>query len=214
MSKQQNRIVAELGRPETPQETADRKAESSRVYRSSQSFRNLIAALIITIAVVAIIVFAVPRGQPTERPAIDVAKIASDVESTSDRPVIVPELGATWRVNAAALDGGAVTVWNITLAPAGERERGFINLSQAFDADVTWAPQETGGMAPTGTEEIDGVSWDVFDIGDRGSANVTYALGTQAGRDYVLLYGSRSADSTKELAQSLTEQLRNLKVAE
>jgi hypothetical protein len=38
------RVVAELGRPETPEETAARKAESSRVYRSSQNFRNLIAA--------------------------------------------------------------------------------------------------------------------------------------------------------------------------
>jgi len=206
-------IVAELGRPETPQETADRKAESSRVYRSSQTFRNLIAALIITVAVVAVIVFAVPRGEPTARPAIDVAKIAADVSSTSDRPVIVPELGDFWRVNAAGLDGGATKVWSITLAPAGERERGFIKLAQAFDADVKWAPQVTGGMAPTGTEQIDGVTWDVFDLDDRGTANVTYALGTQAGRDYVLLYGSRSADSTKKLAESLTSQLSALKEA-
>src|SRR5690606_41370440 len=97
MSRPQNRIVAELGRPETPQETADRKAESSRIYRSSQSFRNLIAALIATVAVVAIIVFAVPRGEPTPRPAIDVAKIASDVESTMDRPGVVPDGGHDWR---------------------------------------------------------------------------------------------------------------------
>ncbi|WP_193598367.1 DUF4245 family protein [Microbacterium sp. YJN-G] len=207
------RVVAGLGRPETPQETADRKAESSRVYRSSQTFRNLIAALIATVAVVAVIVFAVPRGEPTERPLIDVAKIAADVESTSERPVVVPELGDFWRVNAAGLEGGAVTVWNITLAPSGERERGFIRVAQAFDADVTWAPQVTGGMAPTGTTEIDGVTWDVFDMGDRGTANVTYALGTQAGPDYVLLYGSRSADSTKELAESLTAQLSDLKEA-
>lgn len=213
MSKQP-RIVAELGRPETPQETADRKAESSRIYRSSQSFRNLIAALIVTVAVVAVIVFAVPRGEPTARPAIDVAAIAAKVESTSGRPAIVPELNDFWRVNAAELEGGAVTVWNITLAPEAERERGFVRVAQAFDADVTWAPQATGGMAPNGTTEIDGIVWDVYDMGDRGTANVTYALGTQAGRDYVLLYGSRSADSTAELAASLTDQLDDLKEAE
>src|SRR5690606_6555516 len=109
------------GRPETPQETADRKAESSRIYRSSQSFRNLIAALIATVAVVAIIVFAVPRGEPTPRPAIDVAKIASDVESTMDRPVGVPEVGDDWRVNAAGPGGGAGAGWNITLAPPPAR---------------------------------------------------------------------------------------------
>ena len=127
--------------------------------------------------------------------------------------MIVPELGDFWRVNAAGLEGGATKVWSITLAPAGERERGFVKLAQAFDADVDWAPQVTGGMAPTGTEQIDGVTWDVFDLGDRGTANVTYALGTQAGRDYVLLYGSRSAESTKKLAESLTSQLSDLKEA-
>lgn len=203
-------IVAELGRPETAQETADRKAESSRVYRSSQTFRNLIAALIVTVAVVAVIVFAVPRGEPTPAPKIDVAKIAADVTSTTGHPVVVPELGDFWRVNAAGLDTGGVTVWSITLAPAAETERGFIKLGQAFDADVKWAPQATGGMAPNGTAKIDGITWDVFDMGDRGTANVTYALGTQAGHDYVLLYGSRSADSTKKLAASLTPQLKDM----
>jgi hypothetical protein len=48
---QSPRIVAELGRAETPDETAARKAESSRVYRASQNTRNLVAALIVTIAV-------------------------------------------------------------------------------------------------------------------------------------------------------------------
>lgn len=207
-------IVAELGRPETPQETADRKAESSRIYRSSQSFRNLVAALLATVVVVAVIVFAVPRGEPTARPPIDIDKIAVDVASTLNRPVVVPEIGDFWRINAAQLDGGAIRVWSVTLAPAAEKERGFIKLGQAFDADVTWAPQATGGLAPTGSENIDGIDWDVFDLGDRGSANVTYALGTQAGHDYVLLYGSRSADSAKKLAESLTAQLNDLKEAE
>src|SRR5690606_6700529 len=128
-------IVAELGRPETPEETAARKAEFSRNYRSSQSFRNLIAALIITLAVVAVIIFGVPRGEPASEREIDVAGIAADVESTMDRPVIVPEADEFWRVNAAELQGGSTTVWDITLAPADEDERGFIRIAQAFDAD-------------------------------------------------------------------------------
>lgn len=205
------RIVAELGRPETPQETADRKAESSRVYRSSQTFRHLIAALIITVAVVAVIVFAVPRGEPTPRPAIDVEKIAADVESATDRPVIVPDLDDFWRVNAAGLENSAPAVWNVTLAPAAERERGFIRVAQAFDADVTWAPSVIGGMAPSGTKTVDGLEWDEYDLGERGTANVSYALGIQAGADYVLLYGARSPESTADLAASLTTQIEELK---
>ncbi len=210
----QPRIVAELGRPETPQEAAARKAESSRIYRSSQTFRNLIAALIVTIGVVAVIVFAVPRGEPAPRPEIDVSAIAADVSATTDRPVVVPRLGDEWRVNAAGLEGGAPAVWNITLAPVGERERGFVRIAQAFGSDVTWAPHVLNGMAPTGSTQIDGREWDEFDLGSRGAANVTYALGIQAGADYVLLYGSRSPESTAELAESLSAQIDDLEEAE
>lgn len=213
MSRQPN-VVAGLGRPETAQETADRKAEASRVYRSSQTFRNLIAALLVTIAVVVIVVLAVPRGQAPQRPPIDVAKIAADVETSMQRPAIVPELDDAWRVNAAELQGGSPTVWNITLAPSAEDERGFVRVAQAFAADVSWAPQALDGMAPTGTTMIQGQKWDEFDIGSRGTANVTYALGIQAGTDYVLLYGSRSAESTAEVAASLSTQINDLKEAE
>lgn len=204
-------IVAELGRPETPAETAARKAASSKAYRSSQTVRSLVAALIATLAIVAVIVFAVPRGEPATTEDIDVAGIAADVESTVGSPVIVPELGSFWRVNAAGLTSGAPIVWDVTLAPAAQNERGFIKLAQAFGTDASWAPQRLNGTAPTDTTTIDGVEWDVYDLGDAGAKqNITYAIGTQAGDDYLLLYGSRSAESTAELAESLLPQIREL----
>ncbi len=209
MSKQP-RIVAELGRPETPEETAERKAEFSKNYRASQTFRNLIAALIVTLAVVAVIIFAVPRGEPATERTVDMAGIAADVESTMERPVIVPELDDFWRVNAAELQGGATNVWNITLAPADEDQRGFIRIAQAFAADVSWAPQLLNGTAPTDTVRIGGLDWDVYSLGRESENNVSYAIGTQAGDDYVLLYGSRSPDSTAELAESLIPQIRTI----
>ncbi|MFF7291912.1 DUF4245 family protein [Microbacterium sp. NPDC008134] len=205
-------IVAELGRPETPEETAARKAASSKAYRSSQTVRSLIAALLATLAVLAVIIFAVPRGEPASTPSVDLTGIAADVENTMDSAVIVPELGDFWRVNAAELQSGATVVWDITLAPAADDERGFIKVAQAFDADSRWAPQRLEGTAPTDTVTIDGIEWDVFSPGDSAS-NISYALGTQAGDDYVLLYGSRSADSTAELAASLTPQIRTLSEA-
>lgn len=209
MSKQPP-VVAELGRPETPEETAARKAEFSKTYRSSQTFRNLIAALIITVAVVVIVVFAVPRGQPASETEIDLPGIAADVESTMERPVVVPELGDFWRVNAAALEGGPTVVWNVTLAPAGEDERGFIRVAQAFDADEKWAPQMLNGTAPTDTTRIGGLTWDIYSLGKNAEDNVSYAIGTQAGSDYVLLFGSRSPDSTAKLAESLVPQIEEI----
>ncbi|KNY07542.1 DUF4245 family protein [Microbacterium sp. GCS4] len=204
-------VVAELGRPETPEETATRKAEFSRAYRSSQTIRGLVAALIATLAIVAVIVFAVPRGEPATPQTIDVARIAADVETTMGSPVIVPIDDDFWRVNAAGLTSDATVVWDVTLAPASENERGFVKFAQAFDADSSWAPQRLNGIAPTDTTTIGGLEWDVYSLGDAGAKqNITYAIGTQAGDDYVLLYGSRSADSTAELAESLVPQIREL----
>lgn len=208
-------IVAELGRPETPEETAARKAASSKAYRSSQTMRSLIAALLVTVAVVAVIIFAVPRGEPTNAKKIDLVGIAANVESTMDSPVIVPDLGDFWRVNAAGLTSGATVVWDVTLAPADEDERGYIRLAQAFDADSGWAPQRLNGIAPTDTVRIDGLDWDVYQPGGAGAEqNITYAIGTQAGDDYVLLYGARSAASTADLAESLVPQIRALSEAQ
>lgn len=205
------RVVAGLGRPETAQETADRKAEASRVYRSSQTFRNLIAALIVTVAVVAVIVLAVPRGEPAARPQIDVAAVAANVESTMGSPVLVPDLPANWQVNAAELVDAAVPVWDITVAVP---EQGFVHIAQAFDADVTWAPQVLSGIAPTDSQVIDGREWDQFVVKDPSSnANISYALGTQAGSDYVLLYGSLPEEATAELASSLSTQIDALSEA-
>lgn len=200
-------IVAELGRPETPEETAARKAEFSKNYRASQTFRNLIAALIVTVAVVAIVILGVPRGERVAESSVDLVGIAADVESTMDRAVLVPELGDFWRVNAAVLEG---SVWKVTLAPAAEDERGFINVAQAFDADAAWAPQVLNGFAATDTLRLEGREWDVYDLPANTENNVTYALGTQAGEDYVLLYGARSTDSTAKLAESLTPQLEKI----
>jgi hypothetical protein len=105
-------------------------------------------------------------------------------------------------------------VWEVTLAPEADEERGFVKVAQAFDADASWAPQRLNGIAPTDTVRIGGREWDVFEPARAESnGNVSYAIGTQAGDDYILLYGSRSADSTAELAESLIPQIRTISEA-
>ena len=201
-------IVAELGRPETPAETAERKAAASKAYRSSQTFRNLIAAMIVTLAVLAIIVFAVPRGSVTPPPPIDVPALAAEASTAMDRPVLVPEIGEGWQVNAAELSGGPTTTWDITIAPTGDDERGFLKITQAFESDAAWAPQRLAGTAPTGTVEVAGVEWDEYVLRNPAqSANVAYALGVQAGPDYVLVHGALSPEDTADFAATLTPQI-------
>lgn len=203
------RVVAELGRPETPDETADRKAAASYAYRSSQTTRNLVAALLATLAVVLVVVLGVPRGDGRAPEPIDLPAVAAQVESSRGVNVVLPEVPADWSVNVAAVEGDGVEAWTIVFAPA--HEPGFVRVAQAFDADDTWASRTMRGASPRDTETIGGVTWSRYDIADPASAgNISAALGVQAGRDHILIYGSISDDSLRLVAASIADQVRAL----
>lgn len=202
------RVAAHLGRPETPEEIAARKAESSRNYRGSQTFRNLLTALFVSLALVLVIVWGVPRGETPERPAIDVAAVAAAAEDAIGQDVVVPEAPEEWRVNAARVESGATETWKVTYAPD---DSGFLIFTQAFGADETWAAQTLGGAAPTGSTTIDGIVWDVYEFSDpSANANVSYALGTQAGADHVLVYGSTTPERAAAVASLVSDQVHAL----
>lgn len=200
------RIVAELGRPETPQETADRKAASSAAYRASKTNRNLIAALLVTLALVAVIIFAVPRGEMPAREPIDVAAIAADVSDAEGRAVLVPDGAEDWVVNSARIDADDVRAWTIVYAP----EKGYFRVAQGFDADEAWPARVLGGASATDTVTIDGVTWDRYDITDlERSGNISVALVTTAGPDTVMIYGGGGLedDVLEQAATSVADQV-------
>lgn len=194
---------------QTPEEIAAQKAERSAQYRKSQTAKNLVFALLVTLGVVAIMILIVPRGTPTEPPSIDYAARAADTETFLQQPVLVPEIPAGWRVNVAELDrsGSTGPVWKMTLAPA---DRGFVQLAQAFDTEA-WLPPALAGISPSDSIEIDGREWAEYKPRDpKTTANVSYGLGTQVGDDYVMLYGSVSSERAIELAANLGPQLDDL----
>jgi hypothetical protein len=202
------RIVAELGRPETPEETAARKAESSRVHRASQNTRNLVAALIVTIAVVVVIILAVPRGTPPEPAPIDVAAVADRVSTAEGRPVIAPEAPESWRVNVAAVEGDGPRAWTVVYAD----ETWFLRVAQGFDADPAWPTRMLSGASVDGTVTIDGVTWDRYDIADPSRAgNISVALATQAGADTVLIYGNADEETLEEAAAAAAPEVERLR---
>ncbi|MFT4306941.1 MAG: DUF4245 family protein [Microbacterium sp.] len=200
------RVVAELGRPETAEETAARKAESSRVYRSSQTFRNLIAALLATLAIVAVIALGVPRGDPTPAAAIDVAAAAAATAEAYGRPVIAPEVPSDWTVNQAQIDGDNVTAFTIVYVPD---DASYLRVAQAFDPDAAWVSRTLSGAVSDGTVTIDGIDWDRYELS--ASDDVSYALATAAGADQVLIYGTADADTAALAAAGVADQIRALR---
>jgi len=206
----EGRVVAELGRPETPEETAARKAKNSREYRDRKTTRNLVYALVACLAVVIVIVLAVPRSNEPMHPDVDVAAIAEQAQAVSDEPLAVPDLPAGWSANAAELrrsqtDG--VTAWYIgNLTPSGE----FIGLSQGLAANATWSADLLARTLATGTVQIDGVDWTIYDNRDSSDdiGNARYGLTTESGSTIFVLAGTATDAEFATMAAAIADTVK------
>lgn len=199
-------IVAELGRPETPGETAARKAENSRLYRQRKTVNNLVFSLLVTLGAVLIIVLMVPRGTGGfEDYSVDVAAVASTDSSSSGRQLVVPEVPADWKAKQAGLraDGG-VEYWQIGYTTSNEA---YATVVQAFDAegqaaDARWIADRLEQQTATGTETMGGIEWTVYDHTDRSpdGANMLFGLEGRAGDATLLVFGTDRPEVIRELA--------------
>jgi hypothetical protein len=205
-SRRQPRVVAELGRPETPQETADRKAENSRNYRKRKTVNNLVYSLLVCVGLVLIIALAVPRADSSLVPEVDYAAVAAEAQSSSEHTLANPELPGSWSSNRAEADeSGGVSSWNIGLiTPANE----YIGITQAFDANETWLSQQLRQFAASSTITIDDVEWTVYDNRGREDAgNMEYALTTESGASTFIVFGTADDGEFHTVASALADQV-------
>jgi hypothetical protein len=201
-------IVAELGRPETPDEIADRKAEASARRRSNQTTVNLVLALLASLAVVALVVLVVVRPQQIERDPVDYRAVAVDAQGEVDVPLAAPVLPDGWSANRAELKpAGAdgVQSWQVGfLTPSGQ----YIGLVQGIDANATWVGDQTGDHEATDSILIDGIDWNVYDRTDTDDpGNLAYALVATLDRSTVVLAGTATHDEFATLAAAVATEL-------
>ena len=205
MAQRPQRVVAELGRPETPEETAARKAQNSRLHRQRQTVLNLVLSLGASLLVVLVIVLLVPRSDTAMTRDVDVAPIAEQAQVASDDQLAVPELPEGWRANAAELRTSQVdkvTAWYVGyLTPSDE----YIGMYQGFDANPTWVAGLLARTLATGTTTIDGVEWTVYDNRDTGDdvGNAKYGLITEVGDSTFVLLGTGTPEEFETLAIAL-----------
>ncbi|WP_285116144.1 DUF4245 domain-containing protein [Leifsonia sp. fls2-241-R2A-40a] len=207
-------VVAELGRPETPEETAARKAENSANHRNRQTVNNLVYSLIATLALVAIIVLVVPRGNPTAtKPSVDYTSIAQQAKGSEPDAFLVPKLPSGWTSNNAELrtkTADKVDSWYIGLITPKQQ---FIGITQGFGANDSWVSDQVAKSRIKDTREIDGVTWDVYDnraAGSGSNGNVDYALVTTAGDSTIVVFGTAVDAEFRTVASSLAPQIRSL----
>ncbi|WP_338031603.1 DUF4245 domain-containing protein [Diaminobutyricibacter tongyongensis] len=204
--------MAELGRPETPEETAERKAENSRNHRNRQTVNNLVFSLIATVAVVALIVLFVPRGQPAGAPAVDYASIAGQAQGAEPDALLTPALPSGWKSNAAELrtktpDG--VDAWYIGLITPSKE---YIGIMQGFKANDSWLATQVDRSLVSSTKTACGLRWDVYDNRNSGqdNGNVDYALATKAGSSTVVVFGTAQNQEFDTVTNALCDQLGTL----
>jgi len=207
-TEQPGRVVAELGRPETPQETADRKAEERRLRRQRQTARNLVYSLLVCVGLVAVIVLAVPRPQAPLRDTIDYRAEASQYSDTAGQALVTPDVPKSWKANAAELRGtGGTASWYVGFVTPG----GFTGLNEGLPGDSGLLSSVLGEAKPTGTAQVGGLRWRVYDRRDLGDAagNVAYGLSTKIGDIVLAVYGTPSKAQVQALAVSVAADARS-----
>jgi len=197
------RVVAELGRPETADETAARKAANSRAHRSNQTLVNLILALVASLAIVLFMVLVVVRPDGVARKPIDYRTVASQSQPTVKATLAVPRLPQGWSANAASINTGAdgIQSWSIGfITPSNE----YIGFVQGITTDRSWTATQLNQARSTGATSITGVDWLVYDrrtANDPG--NFAYSLSRVAGTSTYLLHGSASTKEFEILASAV-----------
>jgi hypothetical protein len=200
------RIVAELGRPETPEETAARKAENSRAHRANQTTRNLVLALLASLAIVLFIVLVVVRPTTSLVKSVNYRTVAAQAQPTVDVTLAAPPLAKGWRSNAAALEAstGKVSTWYVGLLTPKEQ---FIAVEQGNYTPDTWFGSLLGKAQATGHKTIGGLDWTIYDQRNQANTgNYAYALATSDGPVHLVLHGSAGNAEFDELAAAIGKE--------
>ncbi len=206
-ARNEPRVVAELGRPETPDETAARKAETSRKHRANQTFLNLILALVASLAVVLVTILVVVRPDLPAAPPIDYQSIAT--EAGSSVPLAAPVLPAGWAANSAVYNGSpadGVATWYIGFITPKQQ---FIGLRQGIDANPTWLANQLGSRLATDSTTVGGVEWQVYDYrSTKDVGNYAHALSTSDRSSSFVVYGTATDEEFDTLVTALAKTMR------
>lgn len=208
----QRRVVAELGRPETPEETAERRATARRFRIANQTTTNLVIAVGATLLIVAFLIIVVVRpDQQTARPEVDWRSDAAAAQADAPGLILSPVLPDGWSANRTSYgETDDTATWTIGfLTPSGS----YLALEQGFDATGQWlrtaaavTDDDIVWQAPV--ETIDGRDWWVLDRRDDSEAPGNHPLvaATTVGAITVVLHGTASRDEIGVLVEALGEQ--------
>lgn len=181
--------------------------------RARQTVRNLLLSLLVSFAMVAIIVIAVPRDESNRIPKVDYAKIAAQVEDSTDYDVIAPVLPEGWWVSNASWSAnttGGVATWTVSFV--GPKNQ-YVGMTQAWNINSTWLFTQLGDGAAPNVQQI-GSDWWQYTVPEpknppkmRDIVRVYKMNLENAEGNTVLLYGFDSEADFELISSLITKEL-------
>lgn len=200
-------IVAELGRPETAEETWARKDAARTARRQHQTAFNLVIALIASLGIVLFLVAVVVRPDTTVDRTVDYRQVASQAQ-VSGVTLAAPVLPKGFSANRADYQdkpSDGVDVWTVGLITPDKQ---YIGLQQGIDANATWVSNQLDQRPATGSRSIAGTKWTVYDRRAEGddAKNHAYSLVATFGANTIVLSGTANDSSFRTVATAVAKQ--------
>ncbi|MEN9748134.1 MAG: hypothetical protein RLZZ603_826 [Actinomycetota bacterium] len=191
--------------------------ERAKQRRAKQTVNNLVYSLLATAAVVLIMVLIVPRPTKSLIAPVDYKAVALEASQSSNLPVVTPKLlGKDWYSNSARWNTkSADGVDNWYVGFVGPKNQ-YLGLTQGYGTNPTWTFLQLKGDLSSGTVNIGGYKWDVWQSTTKNDPPLTrdYALVTDVQRgsvtDEVIVYGTASAAEFRAFATEVASQLKSL----
>nr|WP_194241479.1 DUF4245 family protein [Galbitalea soli] len=197
-----------MGRPETPEEAAARRADNSRRHRENQTARNLVLALLASLGIVFFLVVVIVRPDQAKTQYVDYHAAAAQAQAGVSEHIVDPALPSDWLANSAQLRqaSGSAQTWYIGLITPDQK---YLGLEQGIGAADSWFTALLGTTPSTGTASIAGVTWRVYDQrAANPGGNFAYALATTIGTSRFVLHGTATRAEFTQLATAVASQER------
>lgn len=175
--------------------------------RAKQTVRNLIFSMLATLGVVTLIVLGVPRDDSSLIQKIDYESVASEAKASLAKEVLAPTIPIDWWSNAARLEKQlGLDVWYLGFVTDDSQ---FIALSQAFAANPSWEADGLAGNALSGSQEIAGLSWEIYPTTTPSNPPGTKELAMLYRDDSwtVVIYGTADPADFEILAAAIANQM-------
>lgn len=168
----------------------DREAKR-RLRQQRQNMRNLAASLAVSLAIVAFLIFIIPRPGGNQVPSIEWREVAVSLQDSAPGELLVPRLDDTWRGNRADVREVAGTIeWTVGLLGSGNE---FVLVVQGFGAGDGWVSDQVRGHSASDTTELGidkPVVWQVYDrSGVTDPGNRVWAVSAETVDGHVVVAG-------------------------